>query len=98
MIDRAKVRVSSATGIEPVFPLHDHAQMLIVQQQDFHRQLFAGAAWPVPEYSSGMNRHRRYQRPVNSDELSAHPLRQARPKPIVPKPELLNQRRGLLNL
>ena len=41
MVNRPQVGVSAIAFHESIFPLHDHAQMLIVQQQDLHRQFFA---------------------------------------------------------
>ena len=43
MVDRAQVGVSAIAGHEPIFPLHDHAQVLVIEQQHFHRQVFAVA-------------------------------------------------------
>ena len=43
MVDRSQVRVGPVAGHEPIFPLDDHAQMLIVQQQHFDRQILAVA-------------------------------------------------------
>ena len=37
----AEVRVATVAAVEPVFPLHDHAQVLVVQEQHLDRQLFA---------------------------------------------------------
>ena len=41
MINRPQICVSSATGHKPVFPLHNHSKVLIVQQQNFNRQALA---------------------------------------------------------
>ena len=44
VLDRAEIRVRSVAFHEPVFPLHNHSQMLIVEQQNFDREVFAVAS------------------------------------------------------
>ena len=43
MVDRAQVGMGSVARHETIFPLHHHAQMLVVQQQDFDGKVFAVA-------------------------------------------------------
>ena len=43
VVDRAEVRVGPVALHEAVFPLHDHAEVLVVEQQHFHGQVFAEA-------------------------------------------------------
>ena len=40
MINRSQICVRTTTGHKPIFPLHDHPKVLVVEQQDFDRQLF----------------------------------------------------------
>mmetsp|Transcript_53570 Transcript_53570/g.129033 ORF Transcript_53570/g.129033 Transcript_53570/m.129033 type:complete len:283 (+) Transcript_53570:184-1032(+) len=38
-VRRAEVGVSSVRAVEPVLPLHDHAQVLVVQDEHLHREV-----------------------------------------------------------
>ena len=40
MINRTQIRMGTISFEEPVFPLHHHPQVLIVQEQRLHRQVF----------------------------------------------------------
>ena len=43
VVDRTKIGVGAVALHEAVFPLNNHAQVLVVEQHDFDRQLFADA-------------------------------------------------------
>ena len=43
VVNRSEVSMGPVSAHEPIFPLHDHTEMLVVQQQHLHRQFFAEA-------------------------------------------------------